>query len=131
LLAGSGVSIAYVECRVVGTGTGVLVVRRLSRYRCEHFILDGELDAESSPWLAHTASAVCTDPQVDVVILDLQAVTFLSAAGLACLDQLAAEARRHEVWVSLWNPRPVVRRVLDAAPLDPSIMVVTPHEPRS
>ncbi|MFI5952627.1 STAS domain-containing protein [Cryptosporangium sp. NPDC051539] len=105
---------------------GVLAVRRTLRYRCARFVMRGAVDAENAEWLADLLVRPGTDPSIDVITVDLSAVTFFGAAGLRCLNRAAGHASAHGRWFSVWDPPPFVRRVLEAGGVTPALSVESP-----
>src|SRR5947209_7712039 len=79
------------EILVFGADNG-LRVRRTVKYRCARFTLRGVVDMATAPWLGDMLVEASVDPAVDVVVVDLAAVTFFGAAGLRCLNQAASRA---------------------------------------
>jgi anti-anti-sigma factor len=79
-----------------------------ARHRRRTIAVRGELDAVSAPWLADRLA----DPAVEAV--DLSAVSFIDAAGLAALVR-ATRARRGALL--LVAPSGTVRRAIEVAGL--------------
>jgi anti-anti-sigma factor len=76
----------------------------------------GELDVAA----ADDARDVLRRAQADAaeVICDLHDVSFIDACGLHVLFDAAASARRHNARVTLVNPSPSVRRLIDLLGFD-------------
>jgi anti-anti-sigma factor len=109
--------------------TGELAVRWTVGYRCARLALRGLVDDTTAPWLTELLVAAGADPAVDVVVVDLAAVTFFGAAGLHCFNHAADRAAGQRARISVWDPPPFIRRVLTTGGLDPSILL-EPPDPR-
>ncbi|EXG81854.1 STAS domain-containing protein [Cryptosporangium arvum] len=112
--------------RAVSDPTGTLRARLSSQYRCMVFVLEGEIDARTAPWLTEQLLGACRERTGDALVLVLRHLSFFGAAGLQCLNTVAETAARRDVRVSLWDPPPFARRVLRAGDLHPSVLVEPP-----
>ncbi len=81
--------------------------------------LRGELDSSNAPSLT-TALAPITAQQPPRLIFDLTDLSFMDSAGIAVLINTAAKTS-----LSLRNPSPIIRRVLQAT----GLAEVLPIEP--
>ena len=75
-------------------------------------ILSGELDSSNAASLEATAAAI-TAQHPQRLIFDLTGLRFMDSAGIAVLIGAAAKVDS----VSLRNPSPIIRRVLEATGL--------------
>jgi anti-sigma B factor antagonist len=75
--------------------------------------LSGELDSSNAASLQERVASIPSQPPRQLVF-DLTGLRFMDSAGIAVLLNAAAKASR----VSLRNPSPIIRRVLDATGLD-------------
>jgi anti-anti-sigma factor len=101
-------------------------VQRVVAYRSVRLALSGVVDARSARRLAELLAQACHDPQVDAVVLDLEDVTYFGAAGLGCVNQAAELGLGLGIRLSVWHPRPFLRRVLTAGGLHPSVLIEPP-----
>jgi anti-anti-sigma factor len=128
------------EATRAGDATGGLVVAPVQPRRGQIVVrVQGEVDLATAPRLQAVLEqaiiAVATEGSVDGlserdgaaagVVCDLDAVTLLSAAGLAVLQQITALAAAHHVhWLVLASARRV-RRVVELTGLDQVVPVRT------
>ncbi len=75
-------------------------------------VLSGELDSSNAATLKERVASIPSQPPVPL-IFDLTGLRFMDSAGIAVLIDAAAKASS----VSLRNPSPIIRRVLQATGL--------------
>ncbi len=75
-------------------------------------ILSGELDSSNAASLQEQVASILPQP-AQPLIFDLTGLRFMDSAGIAVLISAATKASS----VSLRNPSPVIRRVLEATGL--------------
>lgn len=85
----------------------------------------GELDIATTAGLRDRILTILADTSTPVVI-DLSAVTFCDASGLALLVGTQRRARLHGVAVTLAAPRPAVRKLLRVTGLDRAFVIHPP-----
>lgn len=83
---------------------------------CAVVRLRGELDVAAAPLLCAELDALVAGGN-SRLILDLDAVEFLDAAGLGALVHVRGTALEHAGWVRLARVRPAAQRVLRLARL--------------
>ena len=89
--------------------------------------VSGEIDASNARWLEDRLRAPLTN-QLDGLVVDLTATTYLDSAGIALLFDLATELRQHQQQLRLVvaEESPIARMVrltglADAVPTHPAL----------
>jgi anti-sigma B factor antagonist len=85
---------------------------RLDPTGAQVVVLSGELDSSNAASLKERVASIPPRP-AQSLIFDLTGLRFMDSAGIAVLIGAAAKASS----VSLRNPSPIIRRVLDATGL--------------
>jgi anti-sigma B factor antagonist len=85
---------------------------RLDPAGAQVVVLSGELDSSNAATLQERVASIPPQPAAPL-IFDLTGLRFMDSAGIAVLIGAAAKASS----VSLRNPSPIIRRVLDATGL--------------
>jgi anti-sigma B factor antagonist len=93
-------------------GAGVLVASRVERAGCVIAVLQGELDIASAPALREELH-----PGASRLIIDLSAVGYADASGVAILVGIGHRAGLLGGWLRLAAPAPEVTRVLSVTGL--------------
>lgn len=97
-------------------GVDELSVECVEHSQCAVVRLGGELDVAAAPLLCAELDALVASGS-SRLILDLDAVEFLDAAGLGALVHVRGTAMEHAGWVRLVRVRPAAQRVLRLARL--------------
>ncbi len=90
--------------------------------------VSGEVDASNARWLEDRLRAPLTN-QLDALVVDLTATTYVDSAGIALLFGLATELRQHqqELRLVVAEDSPIARMVRLVGPLRRR---ADPHSPR-
>ena len=95
---------------------GVLVATRVERAGCVVAVLQGELDIAAAPALREELLGLLR-PGASRLIIDLSAVGYADASGVAILVGIGHRARLLGGWLRLAAPAPEVTRVLSVTGL--------------
>jgi anti-anti-sigma factor len=95
---------------------GVLVATRVERAGCVIAVLQGELDIAAAPALREELLGLL-HPGASRLIIDLSAVGYADASGVAILVGIGHRARLLGGWLRLAAPAPEVTRVLSVTGL--------------
>ncbi len=68
------------------------------------------------------------DEQIDVIVLDLEAMDFICSAGLAAIIAAHLRCRHHQGRIQLVNPQPAVRELLETTRLT-KLFPILPEAP--
>jgi anti-anti-sigma factor len=98
------------------TAHGVVVASRAERAGCVIAVLRGELDIASAPALREELLGLLS-PGAGRLIIDLSAVGYADASGVAILVGIGHRAGLLGGWLRLAAPAPEVTRVLSATGL--------------
>ncbi len=98
-------------------GAGVMVTSRVERAGCVIAVLRGELDIASAPALREELLGLLR-PGASRLIIDLSAVGYADASGVAVLVGAGRRAGLLGGWLRLAAPAPEVTRVLSVTGLN-------------
>ena len=99
--------------------TTVVIDTQLDPTGAQIVILSGELDSSNVAQLEARVASITAEPSRSL-IFDLTGLQFMDSAGLAVLIGVATRTS-----VSLRNPSPVIRRVLEATGLS-AVLAIEP-----